>query len=254
MGQVIKVCAIGLEDKLLSSLRSICKLSRHPSRAVAFEVVVGRDADIGLVDPESAGACAEWSALDPQHDRPLLMLEPRSGSAPPQAHVVSRPVLAARLLARLDLVARGLTPRHDAAASAPANGLAVLVVDDSVTVRTQVELALRQKGYSPTLAESGEQALDLVARYRFDLVLLDVVLPGADGYQVCRTLKRQGRGQAPAVVMLTSKSSPFDRVRGSLAGCDSYLTKPTSVAELQAVLERHAPRARANTVVFSPVV
>lgn len=271
MGNVVKVCTQGVDERIVNALRSICTLSRHPARTVAFQLTGADEADICLLDPDADGAQAAWARLDPERSKMLLLLQPRAGVVPADAHVIGRPVLAARLLARLDLLARTMAEpaqRTDAAVATDARNevpppppvaipqraqvaapaqVSVLVVDDSVTIRTQVEQVLRQSGFSPTLAETGEEALQLLSRYRFDVVLLDVVLPGADGYQICRTIKKQLRQRAPAIVMLTSKSSPFDRVRGSLAGCDSYLTKPTSLSDLRAALDKHTLGLRTDT-------
>ena len=79
-------------------------------------------------------------------------------------------------------------------------------------------------------------------------MFLDVVLPGIDGYQVCKLIK--GNKQAikrTAVVMLTSRASPFDRLRGSLSGCDAYLTKPVDENLLLEVIAKFLPSARAST-------
>jgi two-component system, cell cycle response regulator len=81
--------------------------------------------------------------------------------------------------------------------------------------------------------------LQILASRSVDLVFLDVMLPGADGYQICKTIKKNKLKQRIPVVMLTSKSSPFDRVRGSLAGCDSYLTKPVELRKLFDVLQKN---------------
>ncbi|HEY8049741.1 MAG TPA: response regulator, partial [Ramlibacter sp.] len=68
-------------------------------------------------------------------------------------------------------------------------------------------------------------------------VFMDVLMPGVDGFEACRRIKAR-RGALP-VVMLTSKSSPFDRVRGKIAGCDTYLTKPVDIVQLRDALGRH---------------
>jgi len=76
----------------------------------------------------------------------------------------------------------------------------------------------------------------------YDIILLDVVLPGIDGYQVCKNIRRnQDRKNIP-VVMLTSRSSPFDKVRGSMAGCSSYLTKPVDYEKFHQVLDQYIPQ------------
>ncbi len=115
----------------------------------------------------------------------------------------------------------------------------VLVVDDSPTVRKQIELGLLPYRVTVDLAETGERALELIARQTYVLVFLDVVLPGTDGYQVCKSIKKQAITKKTRVVMLTGKSSPFDRVRGTLAGCDAYLTKPVESKTFQGVLQKY---------------
>lgn len=111
-----------------------------------------------------------------------------------------------------------------------------LVVDDSPTVRKQLELELKASNIYVDLAETGEIGLELVGKHLYDMIFLDVMLPGTDGYQVCKHIKKNPKLKQTPVVMLTSKSSPFDRVRGSLAGCDNYLTKPVDYEEFRQVL------------------
>ena len=114
-----------------------------------------------------------------------------------------------------------------------------LVVDDSATIRRQLQLVLGDQGVEVEVADNGELALQLLSTREFDIVLLDVVLPGADGYQICKAIKRNRTRKPPPVVMLTSRSSPFDRVRGSLAGCDGYITKPASLARIKEAVARY---------------
>jgi len=124
---------------------------------------------------------------------------------------------------------------------------AVLVVDDNATVRKFMETRLAPYGFNVDFAETGEQAVGLTGTKEYTCVFLDVVLPGIDGYQVCKLIK--GNKQAvkrTAVVMLTSRSSPFDKLRGSLAGCDEYLTKPVDENHLLEVIAKFLPSARAG--------
>ena len=123
---------------------------------------------------------------------------------------------------------------------------AVLVVDDNATVRKFMETRLAPYGFNVDFAETGEQAVGLTGTKEYTCVFLDVVLPGIDGYQVCKLIK--GNKQAvkrTAIVMLTSRSSPFDKLRGSLAGCDEYLTKPVDENHLLEVIAKFLPSARA---------
>ena len=94
-------------------------------------------------------------------------------------------------------------------------------------------------------AENGEEAVGLTGTREYTCVFLDVVLPGIDGYQVCKLIKANKQAiKKTAVVMLTSRSSPFDKLRGSLAGCDEYLTKPLDEDRLLEVIAQFLPSSR----------
>jgi two-component system, cell cycle response regulator len=113
----------------------------------------------------------------------------------------------------------------------------VLVVDDSLAVRAHLKSQLEGRGYQVSEAEHVEGALQAVANATFACVLMDVLMPGADGYEGCKQIKAKLRGAANVpVIMLTSKSSPFDRIRGKMAGCDAYLTKPVQTKQLHDTL------------------
>ncbi len=113
-------------------------------------------------------------------------------------------------------------------------GSRILVVDDSLVVREQLKKVLTKYGYEVTTAESGEEALAVFKPHYYDRVLLDVIMPNADGYEVCRKMKHIDK-RTP-VIMLTSKSSPFDKIKGKMAGCKAYLTKPVVLENLLAKL------------------
>ncbi len=123
-----------------------------------------------------------------------------------------------------------------------------LVVDDSPTVRIKIESELLPMGVTSDCAESGEQALAMMAKNEYDIVFLDIVLPGTDGYEVCRKIKHNRDTKRVPVIMLTSKSSPFDRIRGSLAGCSTYLTKPVDHANFHAVVEKYLAQVIAQRI------
>ena len=111
------------------------------------------------------------------------------------------------------------------------------MVDDSAAVRAHLSSVLDAYGYQVTAVDSGEAGVVAVNTNTFACVLMDVLMPGIDGYDACRRIKSMGKGAAtPPVVMLTSKSSPFDKIRGKMAGCDAYLTKPVEKAHLMEVL------------------
>jgi two-component system response regulator MprA len=110
----------------------------------------------------------------------------------------------------------------------------ILVVDDDRAVREALRRALALAEYEVQLAEDGAQAIELVAQALPDAVVLDIGLPGIDGLEVCRRLRRLGN-RVP-ILMLTARDAVADRIDGLDAGADDYLVKPFDVGELQARL------------------
>jgi two-component system response regulator MtrA len=127
----------------------------------------------------------------------------------------------------------------------------ILLVEDDASVREAVALALEGDGHRVETAVSGEEALSRWRQSRPDLILLDVMLPGTDGFEVCRQIRRDD--QVP-IVMLTARSDPIDVVVGLESGADDYVTKPFEtrvlLARVKAVLRRQTrePQARAVRV------
>jgi two-component system, cell cycle response regulator len=118
----------------------------------------------------------------------------------------------------------------------------VLVVDDSAAVRQFMRSRLATFNVDVDYAETGEQAIAAVAKTKYIAVFLDVVLPGADGYQVCRMIRAAKSTFQPVVIMLTSRDSAFDKIRGKMAGCTSYLTKPVDDDLLFETLRKFLPQ------------
>lgn len=108
----------------------------------------------------------------------------------------------------------------------------VLVVDDNQTVREFMRNKLAAFNFNVDYAESGEQAIGLTGQRYYTCIFLDVIMSGIDGYQVCKLIKANRAAKKTTVVMLTSKSSPFDKIRGAMSGCDAYLTKPVDEEKL----------------------
>jgi twitching motility two-component system response regulator PilG len=120
----------------------------------------------------------------------------------------------------------------------------VLVVDDSATVRAFMRAKLAPFRFDVDYAENGEAAIDMAQTKPYTCIFLDILMPGIDGYQVCKRLKSSRATRESAVVMLSSKSSSFDKFRGNWAGCDAYLGKPVAEDELLATIARFLPSAR----------
>ncbi len=128
----------------------------------------------------------------------------------------------------------------------------ILLIDDDPTVLELVAGHLQTAGYRPLTADNGPRGLALAADARPDLVVLDLMMPGMNGWEVCERL----RAQTPIpIILLTAKNEEIDKLRGFRLGVDDYVTKPFSFAELVArvgaVLSRARPTAAANRVIAS---
>jgi two-component system OmpR family response regulator len=131
----------------------------------------------------------------------------------------------------------------------------VLVVEDEAKMASLLRRALEREGYAVDVAGTGEDALWLGTENDYDAVVLDVMLPPPDGFEVCRTLRTRGRW-AP-VLLLTARDAVEDRVAGLDAGADDYLAKPFSFAELYArlrALTRRGARERPATLTVGDLV
>jgi DNA-binding response OmpR family regulator len=121
----------------------------------------------------------------------------------------------------------------------------LLVVEDEPGIAFALEADLQAEGYDVVVATTGDEAMRTVGAGSIDLVLLDVMLPGKDGFEVCREMRRSGF-RAP-IVMLTAKSQEAEKVMGLELGADDYITKPFSPRELRArvkaALRRAAPES-----------
>jgi DNA-binding response OmpR family regulator len=108
----------------------------------------------------------------------------------------------------------------------------VLIVDDEPNIVLSLEFLLRQQGYEVSVARDGEEALAAASRLRPDLVVLDVMLPGLDGFEVCRRLRERPEHGGLKILLLTARGRDVDRVRGMDEGADAYVSKPFSTREL----------------------
>jgi DNA-binding response OmpR family regulator len=131
----------------------------------------------------------------------------------------------------------------------------ILVVDDDRDVAQSIELALRRRGFQVVLSHSGVEALKTLRRHRPDLVILDVLMPGMNGLEVCRRLRTDTTTADIPIIFLTARGQERDRIEGLRAGADDYIAKPFNLEELllrvKAVLRR---TQKAQEEVQSPVL
>jgi two-component system alkaline phosphatase synthesis response regulator PhoP len=127
----------------------------------------------------------------------------------------------------------------------------VLIVEDDEDIQQLVGYNLIKAGFGIEYADSGELALELITERQPDLVLLDLMLPGMDGIEVCRVLRNDARAKETPIIMLTAKGEESDVVEGLDLGADDYITKPFSpkvlISRVKAVLRRKAKESNAKS-------
>jgi twitching motility two-component system response regulator PilG len=265
----------GMNPALRTVVVSLCKLYRYRDRSYrVIERSEYRSADIVIVDADDADALAEWydirDAFSEASGKPVILIGAEFAELVEEGdgreYRLKRTRLSANLLKTLDAITvRELKyipelviggndePGAHAVVSnalekprSSENGVngKVLVVDDSLSVRTQMDLCLRLHDLAVDFAEDAEAALDLIENGNYDVIFLDIVLPEMDGYKVCKLIKSNTVTRSIPIVMLTGKTSPFNKVRGVMAGCDRYLTKPLDAEELKTVLHKYLPETR----------
>jgi len=272
MDKVFKVGIFGLASNEQNTLGSIFKLAASRSRQYELVSADQRSAaEIILVDADDANAMNEWRSFTVHHNNipAVKVTKGAIDDAGGEVHL-RRPLTLKRVLEVLDkvtieahkyvpeLVVGGEEVLDDAASAAlqdavqSARGASkssarALVVDDSLPVRKSMEIQLGLYGLNIDFAETGEEALDFVKKPDnvYDIIFLDLMLPGIDGYKVCKEIKSNKVSKNTPVVMLTGKGSRFDKLRGTMAGASVYLTKPVEQEKLKEVIKQFLPDATA---------
>ncbi|HZT49517.1 MAG TPA: phosphate regulon transcriptional regulator PhoB [Hyphomicrobiaceae bacterium] len=131
----------------------------------------------------------------------------------------------------------------------PESGPRILVVEDDAAIAELVRYNLEAEGLHAAIAPTGEEAELMVAEDRFDLIVLDWMLPGVSGIELCRRLRRRDDLRDVPILMLTARGEEGDRIRGLTTGADDYVVKPFSVLELVARVKALLRRAAPNRIV-----
>lgn len=267
----VSVAIIGIPAQEEKRLQAAFKHSE--TRATTY-VFSGLDAvpDILMVNADEPESLITWRRYrDKLESRnksiPSSVLVSQNREFQTKHYQVRRPLIASRAISILDQVAgtelgrtndvafattRSPVTSSAAAKVAPTSvksatpnqgGYAALIVDDSLPVRIQLNQALKPFAQKVDFAETGEEAFELINSNTYDLIFLDVILPGVDGYEICKVIK-QGKAKDTPVIMLTGNSSPADRIKGKLAGCDTYLIKPVGEAVFQEVVQNYLKKPR----------
>lgn len=259
---------LGFSDAEKAMLTSTFRLTGR--RAYCYVEPAGPDSrpDAYLVNADDPAGLSELQARSPNVHAPAVLI---GRSAQPQDWpLLEKPIHWMRLFEQLDLVMQAALlerakRRHVSAEQwdgrtyrrivdknpipepvfIEAKPLeSVLVVDDSATVRAFMRAKLQPFRFDVDYAENGEMAIDMAQGKAYTAIFLDILMPGIDGYEVCKRIKAGAATKDTAVIMLSSKSSAFDKFRGNWAGCDAYLGKPVGEDALLATIARFLPSAR----------
>ena len=236
----LKCALMGLPPPEVESFQTFFKLTA--SLGVSFMHTPHQsEADIFIVDASDTAAVNH--IRHPAFNAKALLV----GDSVPDSRwpVLSRPFRLTKVLQILqELGADTSKPAYSQMAPAARivqerpKGNVALVIDDSEIAQKATRMKLERFGVGVKSAASGEEALLMLRDHAFAIVFIDVMMEGLDGYQTCKLIKQRkyAGGQSPAAVMLTSRGGTIDKIRGSLAGCDAYLTKPVDDQDLMRVL------------------
>lgn len=108
----------------------------------------------------------------------------------------------------------------------------ILIVDDEPNIVVPLEFLMEQNNFEVKVAESGEQALEAIEDFKPDLILLDIMLPGMDGYEVCQKVRQNPQLQQTKIIFLSAMARTIDIAKGMGLSADSYITKPFSISDV----------------------
>lgn len=259
--QSCQVGTLGLFEHEISLIKNIFRLGNNRDHN-PYELINSNleKAHILIVSVDNEAAMEEWPKYASQPNPPILLVATPKELGKFPGYSFARPFSPAKILGVLDEIFKvelshlfnaqvfkggevAIQNRITENSTTPQSKHRALVVDDSLMVRSQISRELLTYNLQADVAETGEDGLDKIETTRYDIIFLDVVLPGIDGYQVCKNIRRNPESKNIPIVMLTSKSSPFDKVRGSMSGCSAYLTKPVDLEKFQQVLEKYILKA-----------
>jgi len=253
----VRVAPLGFEASVVEKLEKIFQRDRLEQRIyIVVYPHTDEPVDILLVNYDNPSALGEKdTVVDHQPNvhivaasQGLLMDESIVYSIHPyQVHGI---LLAARLLSVLDKVPDNSAsqPQNpietqkitDSPSTEIAQSYSVLVVDDSISIQKSLELNLLALQHIDQIdfADSGEMALEKVEAKQYDIIFLDVMMPGIDGYETCTQIRKMSLYKKTPIVMVSAKCSPLDEVKGIVAGCTTYLTKPVQNEAFQKLSHR----------------
>lgn len=276
--RIFQVGIVGASREAFAALSRIFGVTRYRTRSyqpvpiAANAKIVDDSVDFIILCTNNPNILKYWLTGRPHGKavaRPLIRVE-RAAAEATDGYVISVPVNPPRLLRLLDqytikemnffpefkigcdsaelceTTLAGLKLlKSDGSPSNKRLGLQrALVVDDSLAVRKQIEIEFGLLDTEVDCVDSAEAAIEASTKTAYDIIFMDVVMPGMDGYAACKRIKRSPLNKNTPIVLLTSRSSSFDKIKGTLAGCDTYLVKPINHNEFENVVNKYFSEIR----------
>ncbi len=244
-------------------LSSVFQIQRTNGRKyIPAKILANVCSDILVVNYDNLTALEEKDQILNAHPHTQIVAVSRGPLIDPPIHHIRGILIAARVLNVIDKVTvessseLPSTPLQDVAEISPPQvptthtetnktestttqinngGYRVLVVDDSPAIQKSLEINLATLSQISVIdfADSGENALEKAEAHQYDLIFLDVMMPGMDGYEACSLLRKKLEYKKTPIIMVSGKTSPLDEVKGIVAGCTTYLTKPVQSDEFK---------------------
>lgn len=241
--KAVRVCFIDLPQADQATFKRV--ITFCAARGQHFEVTSSVDADVLITNDQTHSI----QSAEEKQDGHLLLIVSNDQYCQSGDIQLQRPLLVTRVMRTMEtlnklVIARvkksnAPTPGEPLKIPTPNKSYLALVIDDSSAIRKQLEIELRTSGLQSEFAESGEEALEKIATdSNYDLIFLDIMMPGIDGYETCEKIRKDPRYKKTPVIMLSGKTSPLDEVKGVLAGASTYLTKPIKHQQFQEVTQR----------------
>jgi len=243
MSITLKVSLVGFESKDQERLVKVFDYSVSRERIYQLS---DKDVEILIVNADNAEAVERGKEQAGLNELAIVSVgrKPIAGIN----HHLSPPLITSRVLRVLDQVdladvgdmEDNPDPADNVIEEQVEYRYRAMVVDDSLPMREALkqELSALPVRLHIDFAEDGELALELIDKNQYDLVFLDIVMPGIDGYEVCKAIRKIPEYKKTPIVMLSGKTSPLDEVKGIISGCNTYLTKPIVHDEFQQVIRR----------------
>jgi len=231
---------IGLNDQEIAIIKTVCDCEiRQNEKFTLKDLGSETNIDMVFINGDSNNAIDTWELIAHSHSDALPIMLCTDSNTRNDFYTLQKPLKFKVLMNALDSITS--TPVSDETEESDVNVdyARILVVDDSFPARQFMKFKLEEiipplLNIKVEFADSGETALKLIKNSTFDLVFLDVTMPGKDGYEVCTLIKKTSLVQ---VALLTGLNEAVDKIKGDIAGCDYYVTKPPQDKEIIKVIK-----------------